>query len=544
MNTRPPLLSVIVPFHDVEAYLAFLLDSLRSQSCTDAEFILVADEPADGSLEIARSYAQADSRFIVMETPRGGPGPAKNLGVSNSRGTFLTFVDGDDAVTTHGLDIAVRTLQRTGSSFATSNAWRFDDDMRVWQSWTHRHAFTRDRLRTHLVASPDLAGDRMTTSKVFRRDFWEGAGLRFPARLYEDLPVAIRAHAAADSVDVLKDHLYLWRKRRSNNSITQLIHDGQNAIARATSSLEVLDVASANAPTVLRPVAERIREIDVPALEAVAEHALTSQLLELTSALTTRLAAILDDESGPDESSHEPASNEELPAAAADFDEATGTLRVSMDEGTWCLESLALLDPSGSVQVQVPLKADHQSRLDPGTLLADVEGPRTLLRALGCREGSVAIEVLNIKARSLPTVSSLGEQHVAWGVYAAGTLEATHVSPEQTARFALEADSLIVDFDDPLLEGVVELRKSSSSPASRERLLHGRAHFDVAELVALATPDDPIRRETRWLILLDQAGDCRQLHPITLEGETSVNGIGIAFSRSYQGATQLLFTWY
>ena len=71
---RRPEISVIVPFYNVEQYLAECLDSLLGQSYGDFEVLLVDDGSPDGSRAIADRYAARDSRFRLVTRPNGGLG--------------------------------------------------------------------------------------------------------------------------------------------------------------------------------------------------------------------------------------------------------------------------------------------------------------------------------------------------------------------------------------------------------------------------------------------------------------------------------------
>ena len=77
---RRPEISVIVPFYNVEQYLAECLDSLLGQSYGDFEVLLVDDGSPDGSRAIADRYAAQDSRFRLVTRPNGGLGAARNTG--------------------------------------------------------------------------------------------------------------------------------------------------------------------------------------------------------------------------------------------------------------------------------------------------------------------------------------------------------------------------------------------------------------------------------------------------------------------------------
>lgn len=95
---RTPLISVIIPVYRAENFLSKCLDSLINQTFTDWECILVDDGSPDKSGEICEEYALRDSRFRVFHKENGGVSSARNLGLDNICGEFVTFIDSDDYV--------------------------------------------------------------------------------------------------------------------------------------------------------------------------------------------------------------------------------------------------------------------------------------------------------------------------------------------------------------------------------------------------------------------------------------------------------------
>lgn len=89
-------ISVIIPVYKVENYLHRCVDSILAQSYCDLEIILVDDGSPDGSPEICDKYAESDHRIRVVHKRNGGLSSARNAGIDNSTGDFVTFVDSDD----------------------------------------------------------------------------------------------------------------------------------------------------------------------------------------------------------------------------------------------------------------------------------------------------------------------------------------------------------------------------------------------------------------------------------------------------------------
>jgi GT2 family glycosyltransferase len=272
-----PLLSVVVPFHDVGPYFTACLESLRRQSLSDIEIVLVDDGSSDSSRAIAEQYRSSDDRFRLVVRENGGPGPARNTGIEHARGEYLAFADADDVVHPQAYEHLVGSLQSSGSDFAIGMAYRFNN-LGMTPSYSQLRAVTGRYFRTHISEHPELVLDRMVWNKVYRRSFWDAEGFEFAAILMQDYPVTVAAHTRAKAVDVLTDTVYYWRERDDGiPSITQRSGEAQSMRDRVTSAFAVLDVVEREAPYALPLLHQHLLTVDLPALvagaDSVPEHA-------------------------------------------------------------------------------------------------------------------------------------------------------------------------------------------------------------------------------------------------------------------------------
>jgi CDP-glycerol glycerophosphotransferase len=206
-------ISVVVPVYNVAPYLEACLGSLARQTVRDLEIVLVNDGSTDTSPQIAEGFVSRDSRFRLVHQDNAGLGAARNTGVRHASGEFLVFVDSDDLVPAEAYELLLAALDETGSDFACGDVRRFTSSETSRVGFLTR-AFERRRLRTHVTRFPPLVADRMAWNKLFRRSFWDAHGFRFPEGVfYEDIPVTLPAHYLARSVDVIRQPVYLWRRR-------------------------------------------------------------------------------------------------------------------------------------------------------------------------------------------------------------------------------------------------------------------------------------------------------------------------------------------
>lgn len=96
MPLETPYFSVVIPCYRAVETLAAAVESVRAQSFQDFEILLIDDGSPDNTLKCAEDLAKADPRIRVFTKPNGGVSTARNLGVSEARGTVIAFLDADD----------------------------------------------------------------------------------------------------------------------------------------------------------------------------------------------------------------------------------------------------------------------------------------------------------------------------------------------------------------------------------------------------------------------------------------------------------------
>jgi glycosyltransferase involved in cell wall biosynthesis len=107
---QAPVVSVIVPAHNAEETLPETIDSVRRQTLPDFELIVIDDGSTDGTAQCLQGID--DPRIRVFSYPNGGLAVARNRGIENSLGEFVTFIDADDLWTPDKLELQVEALRR------------------------------------------------------------------------------------------------------------------------------------------------------------------------------------------------------------------------------------------------------------------------------------------------------------------------------------------------------------------------------------------------------------------------------------------------
>lgn len=131
---KNPLVSVIVPVYNVENYLRRCLDSIVCQTYKNLEIILIDDGSTDESGKICDEYAKKDERIKVIHKENEGLSSARNTGVDNAKGKYVTFVDSDDDITKDYVEYMLRLIQKFNTrisvapyTIVTSSGRRLED---------------------------------------------------------------------------------------------------------------------------------------------------------------------------------------------------------------------------------------------------------------------------------------------------------------------------------------------------------------------------------------------------------------------------------
>ena len=198
-----PVVSIIVPVYNVEAYIERCIQSLLDQTEPAIEVILIDDGSTDRSGQLCDQYAETDQRIRVLHKKNGGLSDARNAGIAIARGEYLLFVDGDD--------YADKELVEKTVVCAKQN----DADMVVFDYQEIEMCSGRKDTRScSLQAGKKLDAGKnpelllitpSACNKLYRRSFWNDTGISYPTgRNFEDLSVIPRMLQQAGCVVYLK----------------------------------------------------------------------------------------------------------------------------------------------------------------------------------------------------------------------------------------------------------------------------------------------------------------------------------------------------
>ncbi|MQA95059.1 MAG: glycosyltransferase [Streptosporangiales bacterium] len=213
-----PRLAVVIPCHNVDAYLDAALGSLAAQPAfRDAQVICVDDGSTDATPRLLAEFAEQHANVTLLRLPGLGPGAARNAGLERVDAPYVTFLDSDDVLAEGALDALLDSARTTGADLVIGDHTAFPE--RPYGPWK-RHFGSGDQLITHPADLEDLVFSCAAWGRLFRTRLLEEARLRFAEGvLFEDAWLTIPALLAARRTALLDRTVVYYRGREDRGSI-------------------------------------------------------------------------------------------------------------------------------------------------------------------------------------------------------------------------------------------------------------------------------------------------------------------------------------
>lgn len=212
-----PLVSVIVAIYKSEPFLDKLITSILSQTYSNLDIILVDDGSPDGSGAVCDRYGAMDSRITTIHKPNGGACDARNRGIAEARGEYLTIVDGDDWLAPDYVEYLLDLVRRPGIKMSMTDSVFTTRD-------TRQNAFDSLVELTSEEAIAEIIYPRFVVgpwNKMYDMEMIREAGITFSTKWSgEGLYFSVMAAQAAGNVAMGHRRVYHYRLNNVNSGLT------------------------------------------------------------------------------------------------------------------------------------------------------------------------------------------------------------------------------------------------------------------------------------------------------------------------------------
>lgn len=222
------MISVIIPVYNVEDYLYVCINSVLKQTFSDLEIICIDDSSEDSSLEILEYFAQKDSRVkIIKNDSNKGPGYSRNKGLELAQGKYISFLDGDDWLSSDTFEILIKKVEQDNLDlllfknivyYEKPQEFGFEDyyDMEFMNKFENQvfNHWDLDKTKLFFIPNPPW-------NKLYLKSFLDDNNIRFPNEnlIFEDNPFFHKAIISAKRVSLIDKYLHN-RRRRDGSSMT------------------------------------------------------------------------------------------------------------------------------------------------------------------------------------------------------------------------------------------------------------------------------------------------------------------------------------
>lgn len=181
---KKPEISIIIPVYGVEKYIVKCIESIKQQTFTDFEVILVNDGTKDDSVAVAENGIAGDKRFIILNKENGGQGSARNLGLDKARGNYIAFIDSDDYVEPRFLQAMYEKVTEENADVCTCDVHYVDEQENIVRAFRNAPR-TYKQENDYLMAKWYISN--FMWDKLFKKHVFNGYRFDTSLRTNEDV---------------------------------------------------------------------------------------------------------------------------------------------------------------------------------------------------------------------------------------------------------------------------------------------------------------------------------------------------------------------
>ena len=217
--------TVVVPSYNTARVIGKCLDSILNQTLKDTEIIVVDDGSTDKTVQVAKQYAQKDSRISIIEQPHSNAGDARNRGIDKAQGEYVVFWDSDDFFEAEALEKLYNKSTEKNLDICICNAWHWNEYLQIDEEGgkvdeefiPEKEVFSyKDAPQSFYNVTANVPWNKM-----FRLAFLREKDIRFQSiTKANDVYFNLIAMAQAERISIINENLVHWRYNQSGTTTT------------------------------------------------------------------------------------------------------------------------------------------------------------------------------------------------------------------------------------------------------------------------------------------------------------------------------------
>ena len=219
-------ISILMPVYNAEKYLNETIDTIKNQSFSNWELIIVDDGSIDNSKEICTKLMNDDKRIKYIFQENLGVSHTRNVALENAQGKYIVFVDSDDLIHEDYLKILINSIEKNNSDISVcnfierkiSNTGKVED---ITREFYPKEVMEMSEMKDYIMDFGNSGLLNPLWNKIYKREIIENNNITFDEKVEtgEDFIFNLQYFRKAKKISFIKEKLYYYI-RRNNNSIT------------------------------------------------------------------------------------------------------------------------------------------------------------------------------------------------------------------------------------------------------------------------------------------------------------------------------------
>ncbi|MEE0891639.1 MAG: glycosyltransferase family 2 protein [Succinivibrio sp.] len=206
-------ISVIIPIWNSSSVISETIESIQCGIYKNIEIICVNDGSTDSTLEVLASLSKKYNNIKIVSIKNQGPGPARNIGLMNATGEYVSFIDSDDIVDCEFYEKLYKVACKSKADIVAGKL--------VYQPSSSEREQDLEKYYANVNIDSRFFYRTFTTA-IYKRSLLEKNKILFPNyRMGEDCIFAFKAACKASKIEIINDVTYYYRKTINKNSITR-----------------------------------------------------------------------------------------------------------------------------------------------------------------------------------------------------------------------------------------------------------------------------------------------------------------------------------
>ena len=206
------LISIIIPAYNCQKYVRRCFDSIKKQTYSNFEAIVINDGSTDDTKTICEEYSKRDSRFIIYSKQNGGSSSARNFGLTKVKGNYITWIDSDDDVSNDYLEKLYENLKKNDADISICNYTCIkaqegikenteELQFKVYSTKEERAKFMSNLYNENTIIYV------VPWAKLFKKNLFNG--IRFPeGKCFDDTATIYKTYLKANKIVVFGEKNY------------------------------------------------------------------------------------------------------------------------------------------------------------------------------------------------------------------------------------------------------------------------------------------------------------------------------------------------